>query len=314
MQRVIHLDDRGGGAATIFFDNHGWKRVPSDDSPDAAHWFRLQYTPEDPLEAADSETRRILEHAYRRPETTEPVRRHPRIELPLKLDQLVFCSALGFGRVVAIDGDDITVGFGEKERQMGKQDLVTRVGAEVAWHTYWLRGEKRRLEEGKRLFIVKSLCEFGEWQAFLDLYDYPRSSADDLIRRYKNEVIWETQIQQLPGNRASDLADPDRQDNERKADPEAEKRADLVRAETEKRRDRMPTYHTTLWTIRIKLPPDILIRCREKYKLPGAKKYWRRAAYEFVGEDPSRKVDMVRHQMLAKTAERGRKRFNSCTS
>jgi len=285
MREVIHLDDRGGGTATIFFKSCGWKRVPSEDSPDAAEWFRLQYTPEDPLEAADSKMRRILEHAYLHPERTEPVRRRPRIELPLKLGQPVYCSAFGFGRVVAID-DDITVGFGEKERQMGKQDLVTRVGAEVAWHTYWLRGEKRRFEEGKRLFIVKNLCRFGEWQAFLDRYDYPRSSADDLIRRYKNQVMRETQIQQLPGNRASDLADPDRQVNERKADPDAEKRAELVRTETEKRRDRKPTYHKTLWTIRIKLPPDILIRCREQYKLPGAKKYWRRVAYEFIGEDP----------------------------
>ena len=286
MQEVIHLDDRGGGAATIFFKNRGWKRVPSKDSPDAAEWFRLQHTAEDPLKSADSETGRILEHAYLHPETTEPVRRRPRLELPLKTSQPVYCSEFGFGGIVAIDGDDITVRFGEKERQVGAQDLVTRVRAEVAWHTYWLRGEKRRFEEGKRLFIVKSLCGFGEWQAFLDRYDYPRSSADDLIRRYKNEVAWKAQNQHLPGNRASDLADPDRHVNERKADPDAEEREELVRTETEKRRERKPTYHKTLWAIRIKLPPDILMRCREQYKLPGAKKYWRRAAYEFIGEDP----------------------------
>jgi hypothetical protein len=286
MDDVVHLDDRGGGAATIFFKNCSWRRVPTEDSPDAAKWLRLQYTPEDPFEVADSETRRILEHAYRHPETTEPVRRRPRLELPLKPGLPVHCSAFGFGKVVAIDGDDITVGFGEKRRHVGKEDLMTRVGAEVAWHTYWLRGEKRRLEEGKRLFIVKSLCGFGDWQAFLDRYDYPRTSADDLIRCFKNEAMRDAQIPELHGNRAGCRTDPDRRVNERKPDPDAEAREELVKKETEQRRGRTPTQHETLWGIRIKLPPRIVTRCREQYKLPGAKKYWRRAAYEFVGEDP----------------------------
>lgn len=287
MHEPLHLDDRGGGAATIYVGNRGWKRIPSKDSPDAPNWCRLRYSPKDRFLAADRKTGRVLEHAYRHPETTIPVRRRPRQNEPLKVGQPVYCSKFGLGGIVAINGDDITVGIGKEERHVGKQDLVTRLQAEINWHRYWLRGERRRLEEGKRLLIVKNLClsEFGEWRAFLDRYDYPRSTADDLIRRYKTHTMRKALDQNLPGNRASDLADPDRQVNERKADPDAEEREEVVKTETEKRCGRTPTPHQIYWTIRIKLPSHILDRCRQKYKRPGAKKYWRRAAYQFIGEN-----------------------------
>ena len=288
MQAVMHLDDRGGGTVTIYLGNRVWKRVPSEDSLDAPHWFRLQYSPKDRHVAVDRKTGRVLEHAYRHPETTIPVRRRPRLNEPMKVGQPVYCSKFGFGGIVAINGDDITVGVGKEERHVGKQDLVTRLQAEIDWHRYWLRGEKRRLEEGKRLFIVKSLClnEFGGWQAFLDRYEYPRSTADDLIRRYKIHTMRKALDQNLPGYRAGSVPDPDRLVNERKGDSEAAERKELVRTETEKRREKMPTHHETLWSVRIKLPPHILIRCRKKYKRPGAKKYWRRAAYAFIGKNP----------------------------
>jgi hypothetical protein len=180
MEDLIHLEDRGDGAATIFYQHRRWKRVPREDPDDPAAWHD---TSKNPPEVADNKLRRIFEHAYRHQETTEPVRRRPRLELPAKLRQLVFCSAFGFGKVVAIGSDDITVEFGKETRQLVTKDLVTQVHAEVDWHNYWLRGGKRRLKEGERLFIVKGLSEYGEWQLFLDRHDYPRSTADDLITR-----------------------------------------------------------------------------------------------------------------------------------
>jgi hypothetical protein len=108
-----------------------------------------------------------------------PIRR-PRLEWERKEGQAVYHSTFGFGEIVAIRDSKIVVKFGKNERVVSEQDLVTRAQAESAWNLYWLTGERRRLEEGKRLFVVKSLCRFGEWQAFLKKYDYPRSTADDL--------------------------------------------------------------------------------------------------------------------------------------
>src|ERR1700737_3189585 len=89
-QTKIALDDHGGGAATIFYGNKCWKRVPGEGPDATAKWWNK--TP-DHVEAADSEKGRILEHAYQHQETTEPVHRYPREESDLKLGQPVYCSA-----------------------------------------------------------------------------------------------------------------------------------------------------------------------------------------------------------------------------
>jgi hypothetical protein len=221
--------------------------------------------------------------------TAEPPRRHPRQKPALERGLLVFHPDFGFGKIVATQGNKIVVKFGKTERVTREPDLVTRVEAKVNWHTYWLRGEKRRLLEGRLLWIVKGLCRrHGEWQAFLDRYDYPRSTADDLTRRYKAAMAEEPKTQESPGNRAIQAADPDRHVNERTPDSEADEREESVRQEAAKRRGKNPTYHKTLWSIRIKLPPDVLTLCRRRYKQEpnAAKKFWRRAAYRFVDLDP----------------------------
>lgn len=160
------------------------------------------------------------------------------------------------------------------------------------------------MEEGKRLSIVKSLCEFGEWQKFLDKYNYPRSTADDLIKKYKNELRWEAR-NHLPGNRASQPGDPGRQVNEHTEDPEGRERRELVKTEAEKRHGKEPTHHKTLWSIRIKLPPDILSLCRKRYKRKGksAKKFWRLAAYVFVGVELPRKTHTRKSHRGSKSRE-----------
>ena len=279
---MIRLDDHGNGLATIFFKGERWKRVPGD-GPDAPAEWRAD---EGRLEVADREHRRIFEHAHRHPDTAKPVRRFPRLAWERKAGQPVYCLAFGFGKIVAIVDSKVVVKFRKQERVMNSQDLMTCAQAQADWHLYWLRGERRRLEEGRRLSIIKSLCRHGEWQAFLDKYDYPRSTADDLIEHYNNEVRWEARTE-LPGNRAIQAGEPERPTNERK---------ELVKKEIEKRRGKKPSYHKSLWSIRIKLPPDILNLCRERYRLGGedAKEFWRRAAYQFVDiEPPDEKVPAI---------------------
>ncbi len=271
---------REGGFASLFRHGQLYTREPRRNGDH--RWSK--HTARGRRPVGDHRARR-LEYVYRHRENVRPFRRFPRLESELKLGQPVYCPAFGSGEIAAIEGHTITVTFRDKKReQVYVRDLVTREQAEVNWYKYWLRGAKRRFEEGKRLAIVKGLCRFGEWQAFVDYYDYPRSTADDLIRRYKTEVEARPQQTEMPGYRSSDVAE--RRVHKRAEDADADELDELVREENEKRHGRTPTYHKTLWTIRIKLPPRLLTRCREQYKLPGAKEYWQRAAYEFIGEDP----------------------------
>ena len=295
---TVALDDRGDGKATIFYRNRGWRRVLNERSPDApAQWVALQYAAEDPVEAADTKMQRFFEHAYRYPETAKPIRRRPRREWERKAGQPVYCPAFGFGEIVAIQGDKIVVKFGKKEQVMAAQDLMTRAQVEADWHLYWLRGERRRLEEGRRLSIIKSLCRHGEWQAFLDKYDYPRSTADDLIRRYREELRWKARTQ-LTGNRAIQVGVPALPIHERIPDPDDAERKALIKKETEKRRGKEPSHQKAPWPIRINLPPDIIALCRERYKHEGesAREYWRLAAYRFEGLKPPHKKHFKSHR------------------
>jgi hypothetical protein len=233
---------------------------------------------------------RRLEHAYQHRHKIRKVQRFPR-EWDLKLYQPVYCPAFGSGKIVEIKNGDITVAFGEQEHKIDANDLMTRAQAEMHWFAYWFSGAKRRFEEGERLAIVKNLCRHGEWRAFLDKYNYPRSTADDLIHRYEAEM--KLRSQQLTGNRAIDVADPGQQASESTADSDADERKELARLEKEKRAGRKPSDHATDWTIRIKLPPDVLELCREKYKEPDAKDFWQCAAYRFVGLDPDKPVAAI---------------------
>jgi hypothetical protein len=228
-----------------------------------------------------------MERDYERPVLPVGVCRRARLVWGRKEGQPVFSPAFGFGKIVAIRGNKLVVKFGKQERVVNEEDLLTRAQAEADWHLYWLRGERRRLEEGRKLAIVKSLCRHGEWQQFLDKYEYPRSTADDLIARYQNELRWETRAE-MPGNRANGHGQLGEHVNERQPNPNDAERDNLVKKEAEKRQRRQPSHHKTLWSLRIKLPPEILALCRERYRRKGesAKEFWRLAAYLFVGVEP----------------------------
>ena len=121
------------------------------------------------------------------------------------------------------------------------------------------------------LWIIKSLCRFGEWQAFLDRHELPRSTADDLIRQCKNEVMREAH--DLPGHRS--IADSDYQVNVSIPDHEGDEIERTIARESAKRRGRIPTLRKTWWSIRIELPPRVIRLCREHYnKKADAKEYF----------------------------------------
>jgi hypothetical protein len=280
----ITLQRRSDDSVSIFHHGRQYRR----ESGSSGRW--LKRTVNGWRRVIDYHARR-LERAYQRRDEIKKVRRFPR-EWDLKLEQRVYCPAFGSGKIVAIKSGDVTVAFGEQDHKVDAHDLVTRAQAEMHWYAYWFSGAKRRFEEGKRLAIVKNLCRFGEWQAFLDKYDYPRSTADDLIRRYEADM--KCKSQQLPGNRAIELAAPGQQDSESTSDSDADERKALVGLESEKRAGRKPSDHATDWAIRIKLPPDVLKLCREKYKEPDAKDFWQRAAYRFVGLDPDKSEAAIR--------------------
>jgi len=275
------IEQRADGSVFIFHYGRQYRRESNGS------WTKRTYNGWRKVSARRA---RRLERAYQHREEIKKVRRSPR-EWDLKLEQPVYCAAFGSGKIVAIKCGDVTVAFGEQEHKVDANDLMTRAQAETYWYGFWQSGAKRRFEEGRRLAIVKNLCRHGEWQTFLAKYDYPRSTADDLIRRYEDEMKFRSQ--QLPGYRSIDLADSEQNVSESTADPDANERKELVRLEAEKRIGRQPSAHPTDWTIRIKLPPEVLKLCREKYKEPAAKTFWQRAAYRFVGLDPDKHVAAI---------------------
>lgn len=275
------IDIGTDGSVSLFYRWRRYRRELGDDSK--PQWFKR--TSRGFVTVSRSRGRR-LERIFQMPGFAKPIRRYPRLESKLIVGQPVYCAVFGLGQIAAFDGENVTVKSGEKEGQVAVQDLVTLFQAQSAWHVHFLRGSKRRTKEGKLLWIIKGLCRFGDWQAFLNRYDIPRSTADDLIRKYNNGLVPEAQSHQLTGNRAIELANPGQPVRERTADPEADEMEELVAQERESRRQKKPSYHPTLWSVRIKLPPDVLQRCRKKYKKHGSKEFWRRAAYRFVGLDP----------------------------
>lgn len=282
--RSMAVDRRPDGSVSIFHHGRQYRRQPGS----SGRW--LKRTMSGWREVNEHRARR-LECAYQHCDKIKKIRRFPR-EWDLKLGQPVYCPAFGSGKIVAIKSGDVTVAFGEQEHSVDAHDLMTRAQAEMHWYAYWFGGAKRRFEEGKRLAIVKNLCRFGEWQAFLDKYEYPRSTADDLIRRYEDDM--KCKPEQLPGYRAIDVTDPTGQASESTSDSDADERKESVRQENEKRAGRKPSDHATDWAIRIKLPPDVLKLCREKYKEPDAKDFWQHATYRFVGLDPDKPEAAIR--------------------
>jgi hypothetical protein len=211
--------------------------------------------------------------------------RFPR--LPVKLGQLVHNTEFGTGTITSIHGCNATVAFCDEVRELDFEQVVTRAMAEERWQACYSHGANRRLEEGRWLWVVRSLCtRHGDWTAFLEKWGVPRSSAHDLIQRYLQERSWESQ--HASGNRTERAPKLD----DRATDPAVELNAErekLIRDELAKREKdcSAQTAKLTYWPVRIKLPAAVAEDCREKYQEAGdgAKKYWVRAAYRFVDRE-----------------------------
>jgi hypothetical protein len=282
----LALDDRGHGKAVIYQRGNGWKDYARVPNPDAAEekgdWSDV--TRDQPT-AVDTKIPALLEYAYRNPTTVKKVIRFSRSEsspVLFKRGQLVHHTKFGTGTISSIQGCNVTVAFCDEERELDFEQVVTRTQAEQGWEACYAHGDNRRLEEGRWLWIVRSLCSrHGDWSAFLHKWGIPRSSAFDLIQRFLQERFAETR--QTSGNRTEGAQKVDERATDAVADKLNAERKQLVDEERTKR----DTAKLTYWSVRIKLPKAVAEGCREKYKEAGddAKEYWVRAAYRFVDRE-----------------------------
>jgi hypothetical protein len=108
------------------------------------------------------------------------------------------------------------------------------------FHDVWLRGTGWQLEAGELCYQIKSLCDHGEWGAFLDEYDIPRSTADDWIRRYKDHAgITETRQFEEPNPPPA-------------PDQESKERQQQIKEETDKRKGKKRQHNPSEVTARIR--------------------------------------------------------------
>jgi hypothetical protein len=130
MRSVIHLDDCGGGKATIFYENKCWKRVPREGSPDAAaRWS----TDADRPEAANREMGSFLEHAYRHPKTAMPIHRFPR----LSAEDLAAASTLE-DRIAQLDAT-VFRSMAQRRKESIQMGRAFNELKQLLGHGKWLR-------------------------------------------------------------------------------------------------------------------------------------------------------------------------------
>jgi hypothetical protein len=213
--------------------------------------------------------------------------RYPRLCVRFKLGQLVHHTEFGTGTISSVNGCKVAIAFCDEERELDYEQVVTRALAEERWQDCYSHGANRRLEEGRWLWVIRSLCtQRGDWNAFLQKWGIPRSSAHDLIARFLQERRWDSQ--HASGNRTEGTPKLDGGTIDAAAQLN-EGRKQLVREETTKReKDGLAQMAKLIyWPVRIKLPEPVAEHCRENYKEAGdeAKKYWVHAAYRFVDRE-----------------------------
>jgi hypothetical protein len=186
----------------------------------------------------------------------------------LNLGQPIYGPKIGHGTVAAINGDQATIKLEDSNGDITESIiavalLITLTQAQVAFDYWWVRGKQFRLQVGKWLWIAHELCKLtghGVWKAWLDEHDdYPRSTAYDYIREYKNEVVWALQDQQAAQKKTEATGETseirtfeqtqiieDRKIHERTPDPDNDRRTENTKSETVKREGIKPTYHKTI--------------------------------------------------------------------
>jgi hypothetical protein len=211
----------------------------------------------------------------------------------LELEQPVYGPTIGAGRIAAINGDQATVKVENSNGEITEiivavASLMTLTQAQAIFDSWWVRGKKWRLQQGRWLLIVHELCRLtghGVWKAWLDAHDgYPRSTAHDYMREFKNEVTWALQDQQA-AQKKNDEGDvetseirtfeqtqiiEDRKIHERTPDSDNDRRTENIKSQTVKREGIKPTYHKTiLYLKRRNLDPQKLALYYDVRKVNG---------------------------------------------
>jgi hypothetical protein len=140
----------------------------------------------------------------------------------------------------------------------------------------WLRGAGWRLEQGELLSQIKEECDHGQWGEFLKEYDIPRSTADDYIRRYKDEV-------QITETRQFEDPDPEPQ-----PDPQAEERKQDIEIEKNKRKGKRPEHNPTQVQVRLRslLPHQTAVYWEErKENRERVDAIWQAAFFHIIGAE-----------------------------
>ncbi len=222
--------------------------------------------------------------------------RYPRLSIQFAYGQTVHHTDFGAGTISSINGCKITIAFCDIARELDYEQLVTRALAEEKWQECFSHGANRRLEEGRWLWVIRSLCtQRGEWNVFLEKWGVPRSTAHDLITRYLQERQWDSQT--ASGYRTEGTPRLNAVTIDAAAELN-EGRKQLVSEErTKHEKDGLgQTDKPIYWSVRIKLPEPVAEHCRENYVEAGedAKKYWVRAAYRFVDREEELDTDAAK--------------------
>ncbi|HLZ51299.1 MAG TPA: hypothetical protein VKP61_11125 [Candidatus Acidoferrum sp.] len=140
----------------------------------------------------------------------------------------------------------------------------------------WMRGAEWRLEVGELLYKIKEKCEYSEWGDFLKEYDLPRSTADDYVRRYRDEAGL-TEVRQF-----------DEPNPEPKPDPQAEERKQDIEVEKNKRKGKRPEHNPTQVQVRLRslLPHQTAVYWEErKENCERVDAIWRAAFFQIIGAE-----------------------------
>jgi len=198
----------------------------------------------------------------------------------ITMGQRVSSQSFGDGTVAKIDGEVITVRFEDGEERKLKaaylQPAETVEQLRDKFHTCWVRGTQWRLEVGELLYKIKAKCEYSEWGDFLKEYDIARSTADDYVRRYKDEAEL-TEVRQF-----------DEPNPEPKPDPQAEERKQDIEIEKYKRKGKRPEHNPTQVQVRIRslLPHQTAVYWEErKENRERVEEIWRAAFFQIIGAE-----------------------------
>jgi hypothetical protein len=168
--------------------------------------------------------------------------------------------AFGERTAAEADGHVVSIQFADAEDRKTQTEVLPLTESleqlRNKFSACWLRGTEWLFEVGELLHKIKEKCEHGGWGVFLEEYAIARSTADDYIRRYKEEALQVTESRQFEEPHPAPAPDP-----------ESDKREEDIEEEQNKRKGKPRTHHQSQVRPTIKdLRPDQTTRYWEEYK------------------------------------------------